>query len=424
MSFHYRRFPTRSLGIDTGSLKVGVYAVDIGRPAPGATVTITPRGEADMILDELRTDNSGQSDTIELAAPPIEYSLDPNGGKPYSEYDLRVSMDGFDSVTIEGVQIFSGSKALQDVRLYPLDEPAPALDTIIIQPEVLWGDYPPKIPEDEVKELPPSSGFVVLPEPVIPQTVVVHNGVPTNTSAQNYWVPFTDYIKNVASCEIYSTWPVETIRANILAILSFTLNRVYTEWYRNMGYSFTITNSTQFDHAFNYGRNIFEEISVVVDDIFTSYITRPNIKQPLFAQYCDGKRSQCPMWMTQWGSKDLGDRGETALNILKHYYGSDVYITQAQKVDGTPMSYPNAAQLKGSSGAPVRTIQEQLNAISNNYPAIPKQKVDGIYGDATTEAVRTFQRIFNLPQSGIVDYATWYKLSEIFVAVTRIAELT
>ncbi|MDR1559418.1 MAG: peptidoglycan-binding protein [Clostridiales bacterium] len=423
MSFYYRRFPTRSIGVDIGGLKVGVYAVDIGMPLPDATVMITPRGEADMVLDQLLTDSSGQSSMIELAAPPIEYSLDPNGGKPYSEYDLYVSMDGYDSVAVEGVQIFSGSRALQDVRLHPRDEPTPALDTILIQPEVLWGDYPPKIPEDEVKELPSSTGFVVLPEPVIPETIVVHNGAPTNASAQNYWVPFKDYVKNVASCEIYSTWPEETIRANVLAILSFTLNRVYTEWYRNRGYSFTITNSTQFDHAFNYGRNIFEEISYIVDDIFTSYITRPNISQPLFAQYCDGKRSQCPKWMTQWGSKDLGDRGETALNILKHYYGSDVYIEQAQKVDGVPTSYPNAAQQKGSSGAPVRVIQEQLNAISNNYPSIAKQRVDGIYGDTTKEAVQTFQRIFNLPQNGIVDYATWYKLSEIFVAVTKIAEL-
>ena len=198
---------------------------------------------------------------------------------------------------------------------------------------------------------------------------------------------------------------------------------MYTEWYRGQGFDFTITNSTQFDQAFTYGRNIFDEISQTVDNIFTSYITRPGIRQPLFTQYCDGKRVSCPTWMSQWGSKALGDQGYLAMDILKQYYGQDVYLMQAQKVAGVPSSFPGIVLQNGSSGSHVRTVQEQLNRISDNYPAIPKVKVDGVYGQATVDAVEAFQRIFLLPVTGIVDFATWYKISHIYVAVTKIAEM-
>jgi len=257
---------------------------------------------------------------------------------------------------------------------------------------------------------------------VIPETIVVHDGLPYDTAAKNHWIPFKDYIKNVASCEIYPTWPRETIAANVLAILSFTLNRVFTEWYRAKGKNFTITSSTAFDHAFVPGRNIFAEISTVVDDIFTSYITRPEIIQPLFTQYCDGKRVQCPNWMAQWGSKDLGDQGYSAINILKNFYGSDIYLDTARKVAGIPVSYPGKALTIGASGKDVRTIQGQLNTISKNYPSIKKVAQDGAFGQATADAVKTFQGIFNLPQNGVVDFATWYKLSDIFVAISRFSQ--
>jgi hypothetical protein len=349
--------------------------------------------------------------------------MEPDGPQPYSVYDLAVNLEGYEPVHVEGIQIFPLAHAIQDVHLYPLDDPTPALETIFIPEPVLWGDYLSKIPEPDVKDLQPATGFVVLPEPVVPETIVVHTGAPTNTGAVNYWVPFKDYIKNVASCEIYSTWPESTIRANVLAILSFTLNRVFTEWYRSKGFNFTITNSTAFDHAFTYGRNIFKEISVVVDDIFTNYVTKPNIRQPLFTQYCDGKRSQCPKWMTQWGSKDLGDKGYTPIDILKHFYGSDVYLTKASKVEGVPISFPGAELTVGSSGNAVRTIQDQLNAIAGNYPAIKKLKADGIFGAETAASVMKFQEVFKLPGTGRVNYATWYKISEIYVAVAKLAEL-
>jgi hypothetical protein len=263
----------------------------------------------------------------------------------------------------------------------------------------------------------------VLPEPVVPEFIIVHMGVPANASAARHWVPFKDYIKNVASSEIYATWPEQTLRANILAIISFTLNRVFTEWYRGQGKTFTITNSTQFDQAFIHGRNIFTEISTVVDDIFTTYITRPNIRQPLFAQYNDGRRTNNPGWLSQWGSKYLGDKGYAALDILKHYYGQNIYLTQAHKVAGVPQSYPGTALRVGSSGPEVRVIQEQLNRVSDNFPLIPKVRVDGVFGEATEEAIKTFQRIFRLAQDGVVGPSTWYRLSHIYVAVTGMAEL-
>ena len=209
----------------------------------------------------------------------------------------------------------------------------------------------------------------------------------------------------------------------MLAIMSFTLNRVYTEWYRNQGYGFTITSSTAYDHKWIYGKSTYESIDAVVDRLYTSYLSRPNVRQPILTQYCDGKRVTCPNWMSQWGSKYLADQNYTAIQILKNYYGETIYINQADAVSGVPLSWPGAALENGSFGEAVRTIQEQLNRISENYPAIPKVAVDGIYGPATEESVRVFQRVFKLPQTGVVDYRTWYKISEIYVGVTRIAEL-
>jgi Putative peptidoglycan-binding domain-containing protein len=406
-----------------GRLQIGVYATDVGKPAQNASVQISHTNNNSIIIEELVSDSSGQTPTVELAAPPLEYSQNPGEPKPYSEYNLRVMMDGYYPVVIEGVQILPDVKALQNIRLRPIKTTTDQTQDIYIKQHTLWGYFPPKIPEDDVKPLPESLGFVVLPEPVIPEFIVVHDGIPTDTTAQNFYVPFKDYIKNVASCEIYSTWPIETIKANVLAILSFTLNRVYTEWYRGKGYNFTVTNSTAFDQAFVYERNLFEEIAVIVDDIFTSFITRPGIRQPLFTQYCDGSRTQCPKWLSQWGSKNLGEQGYNSIDILRNYYGQDIFLMEAKKVEGVPLSYPGTALETGTTGESVRTIQEQLNTISNNYPAINKVRVDGIYGPQTRTAVETFQRIFGLPATGIVDFATWYQISNIYVAVTKMAEL-
>ena len=407
-----------------GRLQVGTLALDVARPAINATVRILQHGEPDNVIEEMVSDTSGRTPTVNLPAPPIDYSMAPDSTRmPYSEYDVSVNMEGYEQMYIEGVQILPDTTSYQDANLRPVAEAEGQAEVIAIKDHTLWGEFPAKIPEMDAKPLPPSTGLVVLPEPVIPEYVIVHAGRPDDKTAPNHWVPFRDYIKNVASSEIYANWPEQTIRANVLAILSFTLNRIYTEWYPSKGFDFTITNSTAFDHAFSFGRNIYEEISKVVDDIFTTFVTRPNIRQPLLTQYCDGKKVSCPTWMTQWGSKQLGDQGYDAVEILKRFYGYDIFLMQAKKVAGVPSSYPGVPLQMGSTGHDVRVIQEQLNAISNNFPAIKKVRVDGLFGEQTRLAVETFQNIFRLTADGIVGFGTWYKLSQIYVAVTRMAEL-
>lgn len=407
---------------ERGRIQFGVFLVSDAIPANNAVIRIMHHGESEVV-EQLVTDVSGQTLSIELPAPPEEFSLVfPSAEKPYSEYDANITLNGFEPELIKGIQILPGTSAYQAVYMRPLTG-AVQTEVIEIETHTLWGNFPPKISESEIKELPPATGYVVLPEPVVPEFIIVHDGRPDDASAPNYWVPFTDYIKNVASSEIYATWPHETITANVLAILSFTLNRVYTEWYRGQGFDFTITSSTAFDQAFSYGRNIFDEISTVVDGIFTTFITRSGARQPLFAQYCDGRTVSCPGWLTQWGSKDLGKRGYMAIDILKNFYGHDIFLMQAEQVAGVPISFPGKILQMGSTGDPVRTIQSQLNAISDHYPAISKVRVDGIYGDETRRAVEIFQNVFRLPSDGMVNFATWFRISHIFTAVTNLAAL-
>lgn len=192
--------------------------------------------------------------------------------------------------------------------------------------------------------------------------------------------------------------------------------------YRNRGYDFTITSSTAYDQKWVYGRNIFESISLAVDEIFSSYLSRPDVKQPIFTQYCDGRRVTCPDWMSQWGSQSLGEQGYSPVEIIRYYYGDDMYINSAEQISGIPSSWPGYELTIGSSGPKVRQMQEQLNAISAVYTAIPSLVPDGIFGENTRRSVEEFQSVFGLPVTGVVDYRTWYKISQIFVAVTRIAE--
>lgn len=401
-----------------GRLRVSINAELTYTPVAGATVNISYPGQTNAI-EQLTTDASGQTGTIELTTPPVEYSLEPESTQPYSEYTLTISAPGYETAVINNTQLLAGETAVQPVQLVPL-ETAPS--DIVIPAHTLYGEYPPKIPEDEIKPVS-ESGEIVLSRVVIPETVVVHTGPPTDASAKNYYVPYKDYIKNVASSEIYATWPESTIVANVLAIMSFTLNRVYTEWYRNKGFNFTITNSTAYDHFFVPGRNVYESISEVVDTIFTNFLSRPNVRQPILTQYCDGSRVTCPQWMSQWGSKTLGEQGYEPIEILRYYYGDDMYINTAEQISGIPSSWPGSNLTIGSRGQKVMQMQEQLNRIARNYPALPTIAVDGIYGPATANAVKEFQKIFGLPQTGIVDYRTWYKISEIYVGVSRIAEL-
>ena len=407
---------------DTGNLNVIVTGTDSYSPLSSATIEIANTGEPNRILESVNTDRNGQTGNIELSAPPREYSMEPTDNQPYSEHNVKISAPGYQEGLVSGVQIFSGENGLQSIVLQPSEQtPDYVYNPIVIGGHTLWEYYPPKIAEPEIKPLS-ESGEIVLSRVVVPETIVVHDGVPGDSTATDYYVPYIDYIKNVACCEIYSTWPESTIEANILAIMSFTLNRVYTEWYRNKGYNFTITSSTAYDHKWIYGKTIYENISQIADRLYNRYLARPNVKQPILTQYCDGKRVSCPNWMTQWGSKALGDDGFSAIDIIHYYYGSDMYVNEAEIVSGIPSSYPGYDLTIGSSGEPVITIQEQLNRIAQNYPAIPTVTVDGIYGSATAESVRAFQSIFNLPVSGIVDFPTWYKISQIYVGVSKIGE--
>ena len=407
---------------DTGSLQVNVVSAENNFPIRDAEVSIAYKGDPESTVESTNTNSSGQTGEIRLAAPPLEYSLSPGLTQPYSEYTITIRAQGFAEVAISGTEILPDALAIQPVRMTPLaDETSP--DTPIVIPDhTLYGYYPPKIAEAEVKPVA-ETGEIVLSRVVVPQTVVVHDGVPTDSTAPNYYVPYRDYIKNVASSEIYATWPRSSITANVLAIMSFTLNRVYTEWYRNKGYSFTITSSTAYDQKFMYGRNIYQSISDVVDEMFQNYLSRPNVRQPILTQYCDGQRVTCSNWLSQWGSKYLGDQNYETIEILRYYYGNNMFINTAEEVSGIPASWPRVDLSVGSTGEKVRQIQEQLARISRSYPAIPTITPDGIYGPETREAVERFQSIFGLPVTGVIDFRTWYRISEIYVAVTRIAEL-
>jgi len=396
-----------------GTLRVQVYRNGVGAPAAGAAVRVTDP-DTGAVLEEAETNAEGLIAPVTLAAPPLEYSLNPDSGRPFNQYNLAVRLSGYEDAVVRNVQIYPTAAALQRVALTPMFQP------VVIPYPTLWGDFPPKIPESEVKKLPFPDNLVVLPEPVVPGLVVVHAGVPSDADAQNYAVTFRDYVKNVASSEIYSTWPREALKANILAIQSFTMSRVYTEWYRGKGYDFTITSSTAYDQAFTYGRNVFQEISDLVDETFTTYISRSDISQPLFTQYCDGREVLRDGWLSQWGSKELAAQGRTALQILKYYYGSDIVLKEAKKVEGIPLSFPGVLKI-GSSGEAVKTVQTQLNAIAKNYPLIQKVAEDGVYGEQTAAAVRTFQDTFSLPVTGEVNFPTWYAISGVYVAVSRLA---
>lgn len=407
---------------DRGQLKIHVTTERGFFPIKDASIRLSYTGNPTEIIEELSTDISGQTAAVELPAPPLEYSMEPSEFQPYSEYTIQVNASGYRPINISGISVLPDKTSIQNVRMETATIENPLERNIVITANTLYGNFPPKIPEDEIKPMT-ESGEIVLSRVIIPEYVIVHDGPPSDSSANDYYVRYRDYIKNVASSEIYATWPDAALRANILAIMSFTLNRVYTEWYRNKGYDFTITSSTAFDHKFVYGRNIFSNISNIVDEMFNSYLSRPNVRQPILTQYCDGQRVSCPNWMTQWGSKYLADQGYSTIEILRYYYGSSMYINTADEISGVPASWPGSNLEVGSTGDKVRMLQEQLNRIARNYPALPTIAVDGIYGSATKAAVEKFQSIFGLPVTGIVDFRTWYRISEIYVAVSRIAEL-
>lgn len=392
-----------------GYLIVNVYADNIALPISNARVDII----GDETNLELYTDESGQTEVVELAAPDLIYSEEEqNTVRPYSTYTVVVTKEGFTTMRYEGVEVYPGETSRQDIYLSNESDSEVTEDTVHIDPPTLWGDYPPTVTSnDEEEEIIP----YVLQEVVIPRNIIVHDGIPSNKNAPNYTVPFTDYIKNVACSEIYSTWPKEAIKANVLAIISFTLNRVYTEWYVSKGYDFTVTSTTTYDQKYTRGRTIFDSISNIVDDIFTTYIKAPNNNQPLLAHY--QATTEQAGYLSQWGSKYLGDQGYNALQILQYYYGR-ISLDTARVVENYPYSYPGTSLRPEDCSRDVQIIQNQLNFIRGSYPAIKKiEKTDGYFGDDTTSAVKTFQNIFSIPATGVVDFATWYRISNIYVSV-------
>jgi hypothetical protein len=404
--------------MDKGYLIVTVYESDVSKPISGANVTV--RGE--NYEQSFITDDSGKTPTIELDAPLKIYSLIPQTEvRPYSVYQVEVSKSGYDPVIINGVEILPGETSLQSVYLslsttvkFKTFAVNP-VSTIDLPPHSLWKGSEKNTTNDNTQ-----IDTRVLPTIVIPEYIIVHDGAPTNTNAANYYVRFTDYIKNVASGEIYSTWPIEAIKANVYAILSFTMNRIFTEWYKSQGYNFTITSSPKYDQTYVHNRTIFKKISDVVDQIFNYHIQLPGRNYPFLAQYNDGIDVNNPGWLSQWGSKSLADRGYTALQILKYYYTNDLILNNANEIEGLPLSFPGYNLTMGSCGEPVQKIQIMINTISGSYPKIPKIiPANGQYLDNTRISIETFQEVFGLPITGIVDFATWYKISYIYIAVSK-----
>lgn len=407
--------------MSTGYIRADVFLFERALPVEGAKVTITRRENGEIVFSTSGiTDAQGVSPIFEVPAPPAEISrIKQSEQKPYETYDLLVEAPEFFPANIAGIQVFAEQTAVQLVEMVPLvrGKGGPAADTNVVIP-----------PHQLFKSAPDSGMFVIGPEkeprtlkePVIPETVVVHLGKPS-ANAPNVYVPFKDYIKNVASSEIYPTWGDDAIKTNVYAQISFTLNRIYTEWYRSRGYNFQITNSTAYDQAYIHGRNIYDNISRIVDEIFDQYIHRPGTKSPLFASYCDGRQTQCN-GLKQWGSFELANQGFSPEKILNYYYGP-VELSTARQVAGIPESYPGNSLRLGDTGEDVKRIQTWLTRIAKNYPAIGVVPVTGVFDERTQEAVKVFQRIFDLTADGIVGKATWYKIVQIYVAVTKLGEL-
>ena len=364
---------------------------------------------------------SGISETMLLDAPDRALSLDPTpDSRPYSVYTLEVNAEGYCDMIVQDLQIFADTASDQVLNLMPLPYDLPQGKEI---PKIRYTVGPHGLYTDGTRTRQGPGDFSprVLSEVIVPEFITVHLGRPT-ASAQNVTVSFIDYIKNVASSEIYPTWPEASLRANILAQISLALNRIYTEWYPSRGYRFDITNSTAFDQYFVYGRNVFDSVSSITEELFNTYIRKPGRKEPYYAEYCNGTTVTCP-GMSQWGTVSLANNGYTPRQILQFYYGP-VDLVTTDNIQSVSDSYPGSPLRPGSRGSDVQTIQMQLDRIAINYPNIPAVFPDGIYGPDTQAAVRAFQSVARLGADGIVGEATWHAISYYYVAVKRLSELS
>ena len=364
------------------------------------------------------TNEDGKTVNIPLYAPDIILSLEEeNDIRPYETYNVELRLKGYEIEEIQNVQIFADETSYLPMHPAPSRRQVfPGRTVSVITDHHLLTNYG----GNNQGQTPANNGRI-RGEVIIPTYITVHLGRP-DSNAENITVPFLYYLKNVASSEIYPTWPVEALKANIWAQTSLALNRIYTEWYPSQGYDFDITNSTAFDQAFVKDRNIFDSISEIVNETFNEYIQKSNYQEPYYAEYCDGKIASCP-GMKQWGTLSLANQGYSALEILRYYYGNDIRIRESNNIQDVQASYPGILRI-GSSGQEVFEMQEFLNAIAVNYPIIPVIfPVNGVFKENTEAAVRAFQRQFNLNVDGVVGKATWYKISYIYAAVRKLAEL-
>ncbi len=385
-------------------------------PLSGAQIWVLDGQEKSIY--HLITDESGETKKVSLETLDRSLSLDPNyQGTPYISYHVLAFANGFNTVHIDGIPILEGETAIQPIEFVPMrqSQRVPEVTEIQIGPPAV------SMSGRRYQEMPDTDPQV-LRQVVIPNPITVHLAAP-GSAASNVRVSFPDYVKNVASSEIYPTWPGAAMRANIYAIITFALNRIYTEWYRSRGYSFDITNNTAYDQYFINGRNIYESISLIVDQIFNEYVRRQGQNAPYFTSFCNGTTATCP-GLSQWGTVTLANQGLTPLQILRSYYPKDVEIAETNIITGVLSSYPGTALRTGSTGLDVQTIQTYLGRIRRNYPAIPAITDEaGVFGESTKAAVARFQSIFSLAADGIVGKATWNKLSYLYTSVTRLAEL-
>jgi len=408
--------------MQTGKLIIEVRAAREALPIEEALVRIKSPSGPVIYEATLTASDSGMSRSIDLLTPDIVNSEIPdNPESPYATYHVEVFAPNFRDTFVNGVQVFPMRESILNVEMLALPLSLPSgtgPNYIEIEPPALR--RPPEEAEGELPEAGPRPE--VFEEPFIPEYITVHLGRPSNTAAKNVTVRFPDYIKNVCCSEIYPTWPEEALKANIYAQISLALNRVFTEWYRSRGYEYDITNSTAYDQYFVPGRNIYDNINNLVNDIFNIYLRKPGRVEPFYAEYCNGTTATCP-GMSQWGSYELAQGGASARQILTNYYG-ELEFVETNDIRGTEESYPGTPLREGSTGDAVRTLQLQLVRIAINYPSIPLITADGVFGPDTTQAVRKFQQIFNLTPDGIVGKGTWYQISRIYVGVKKLAELT
>jgi len=408
-------------------LSIEARAADQGIPVEGAKIYIVPSGQGSEVSDTfysnyLLTDSSGNTGFIRFETPDTSLTDNINNTlTPYSLVDVYVVADGFFPTRITGVQIYGDTQSVLPISLIPVSGSYAATNGGTIIYEIPANQLLSKDNHGMKGPSAEQTTPLVAEEIYIPEYITVHLGTPSS-NARNITVPFTEYIKNVASSEIYPTWPEEALKANIAAITSLTLNRFFTEWYRSQGYDFDITSTTAYDQSFVEGRNIFENISRLVDDNFNTYVTREGYINPLFTTFCDGRTVNCN-GLSQWGTVSLAENGNNALQILRYYYGDDINLTTTNDVRSAENSYPGTPLKLGDSGDDVVIIQQQLMRIRENYPAIPLiPTIDGNFGSSTDSAVRTFQEIFDLAVDGIVGKSTWYRISYIYSSVAKLAE--